>query len=81
MRHRGRRGSIRRASTTGGGAHGWRQYGGPPAPTTPSRGTLREEKRWEKEGADRRDPHGSDQEEMLVVDGPAGCVGPKGQTA
>jgi hypothetical protein len=29
-------------------------------------------------GADRRAPHGSDQEEGLEVDGPAGGVGPKG---
>jgi hypothetical protein len=37
--------------------------------------------RWEKEGADRRAPHGSIQEERLVVDGSAGYVGPKGQAA
>jgi hypothetical protein len=71
--------AIRRASATGGGAHGWRRHGVPPAPTTSSRGALSEEKRWEKERADRWAPHGSDQEERLVVDGPAGCVGPKGQ--
>jgi hypothetical protein len=40
-----------------------------------------EEKRWEKEGADRPGPHGSETRRGLVVGGPAGCVGPKGPAA
>jgi hypothetical protein len=50
-----------------------------PAPSMPSRRRSREKgKKVGERRADRRAPHGSDQEERWMAGGPAGCVGPKG---
>jgi hypothetical protein len=60
MRHRGTRPPSRGASAAGGGAHGRRQHGGPPAPTACARDKARKGKKEPGKGADRRGPPGGE---------------------
>jgi hypothetical protein len=78
MRHRGTRPPSRGASTAGGGAHGWRRRGGPPAPTARARDKARKGKKSQERGLTGWAHMAAREEERWVIAGPAGCVGPQG---